>query len=233
MKTTLIVPALNELEGLKKVMTRVPRVDQTVVLVGKPILDDTIAWTKAQGYDVFLGEENLWYGYRNLFLSGIIKGEVVITFSPDGNSIPETVLPLLEKIESGYDMVIASRYLNGAISEDDTKLTSFGNKVLTGIVNLRSGFRYTDALVMYRAYRIEIVNQLGLLEPLTLTQRVLARMTGLYSWEPSLSIRAGRVPLRVAEIPANEPIAFRKRRQNTFVHGLAIGTQIIQEEWFR
>ena len=34
---------------------------------------------------------------------------------------------LLEKMEEGYDMVIASRYLDAAKSEDDDWLTGFGN----------------------------------------------------------------------------------------------------------
>ena len=231
MKTTLIVAALNELEGLKVVMPKVRKewCDQTIVLLGKPVLDDSIEWSKSQGYDVFLGEKNLWHGYRNLFASGIVRGNVVVTFSPDGNSLPEAIPQLVAKMSEGYDMVIASRYLGNAVSEDDTRLTALGNRVLTRLVNCRSSFHYTDALVMFRAYRTSLVNQLGFDKPLTLLQKCLTRLTGLYSWEPSLSIRAGRAKLRVAEIPASEPEALRERRQNTFVHGLAIATQIISE----
>ena len=41
----------------------------------------------------------------------MIKGDVIIPFSPDGNSIPEDIPKLIEKINEGFDMVIASRYL--------------------------------------------------------------------------------------------------------------------------
>lgn len=231
MNTTLIVPSLNELEGLKVVMPLVmPEwCEQTVILVGRPILDDTISWAKSMGYDVFIGEKDLWNGYRNLFRSGIVKGDVVVTFSPDGNSPPEAVPRLLSKMEEGYDMVIASRYLGDASSDDDTRLTAIGNRVLTWIVRRRSKFPYTDALVMFRAYRAALVRHLEFDKAPTLLQKYLAKLTGLYSWEPSLSIRAGKRGLRVAEIPVDEPKAFRERRQNTFVHGLAIATQIALE----
>lgn len=234
MKTTLIVCTLNELEGLKQIMPQIKPewYDQVIMLIGKPIKDNTIEWCKEQGHEAFIGEVDLWSGYRNLFNSDIVRGDIVITFSPDGNSIPEVIPQLTEAMEI-HDLVIASRYLDHARSEDDTRLTRLGNWLLTRLVNLRSGFQYTDALVMYRAYRVSLVKQLGFLDEPTWLQRQLMKLTGLYSWEPSMAIRAGKIPLRIAEIPASEPRAFRERRQNTFKHGLAILTQIIHESWFR
>lgn len=234
MKTTLIVCTLNELDGLKKIMPQIKPewYDQLIMLVGKPIKDNTLWWCKEQGYETFVGEVNLWDGYRKLFNLGTVKGDIAITFSPDGNSIPEVIPQLIEAMKD-KDLVIASRYLDGASSEDDTQLTRFGNWLLTKLVNLRSGFKYTDALVMYRAYRTKIIKDLGFLDKPTWLQRQLIKLTGLYSWEPSMAIRAGKIPLRIGEIPANEPKASRERRQNTLVHGFAILTQIIHEGWFR
>jgi hypothetical protein len=126
-------------------------------------------------------------------------------------------------------MVIASRYLDGASSEDDTRLTAIGNWGLTRLINTSGRFKYTDALVMFRAYRKNIIEQLGFTRPMNGLQQRLAKMTGLYSWEPSLSIRANRAGMRISEIGASEPKAFRERRQNTLVHGTAIGTQILHE----
>ena len=231
LKTTLIVPALNELEGLKTIMPLIKPewCDQTIILVGKPILDDTVAWSESQGYDVFVGEWGLWNGYRNLFASGLVRGDVIVTFSPDGNSLPEVIPQLVQKIKDGYNMVIASRYLGNATSDDDTRLTALGNRVLTWLVNRRGSFHYTDALVMFRAYKVDIASQLDFDRPLTPLQKCLTKLTGLYSWEPSLSIRTSRASLRIAEIPASEPPALRERRQNTFIHGLAILTQITSE----
>jgi hypothetical protein len=50
----------------------------------------------------------------------------MMTFSPDGNSVPELILQLRIKMEEGYDMVIVSRYLGEAASEDDDSITGFG-----------------------------------------------------------------------------------------------------------
>lgn len=235
MKTTLVIVELNELEGMK---TFVPQInkdwyDQIIVLVGQPMLDNSLEWCKEKNIQTFIGERDVWNGYRNLFLSGLIEGEIVITTSPDGNSPPIFIPVIKEKLEQGYDMVIASRYLPPAISLDDTVLTKIGNKVLTGLINLRSYYHYTDALVIYRGYRTEIIKKLGFTEELNNFQWFLTGCSNLYGWESSMSIRAGRAGLNIAEIPASEPKSYRERRQNTFGHGFVIISQILQEEFFR
>ena len=64
----------------------------------------------------------------------------------------------MEKIHEGADLVIASRYLAGAKSEDDDLMTGFGNWVFRTLINLllnpqRGTLRLTDPLVMLRAHR--------------------------------------------------------------------------------
>jgi len=82
---------------------------------------------------------------------------------------------------------------------------------------------------MYRGFTVDIVEDLGLLDEPNWLQKKLIKLTNLYSYEPSMAIRAGRDRLRVTEIPSCEPKAYRERRQNTFVHGFAILTQIVHE----
>jgi glycosyltransferase involved in cell wall biosynthesis len=231
MKVTIIVPSLNELEGLKTYLPQIKRewYDQIIVLIGRPTKDNSIGWCITNGYNVFMGEENLWEGYTNLFKSGCVLGDVVVTLSPDGNSVIDAIPKLIDKINEGYDLVIASRYLNRNKSKDDTKLTAIGNGVLTELVNIGNDFRYTDALVMYRAYRKDIIIKLGLTSNYNWLQKKLIKMTGLYSYEPSMAVRAMKAKLKIAEIYADEPPANRERRQNTFVHGLAILTQVLME----
>ena len=83
----------------------------------------------------------------------MVTGDVVLTFSPDGNSIPEVIPQLVKKMEGGYDLVIASRYLDDAKSEDDDIFTGLGNWLYTKSINILHGGRFTDALVIFRAYK--------------------------------------------------------------------------------
>jgi glycosyltransferase involved in cell wall biosynthesis len=233
---TLIVVALNELEGMKKIMPQINRewYDQLIVLDGGST-DGSIEWYFQNGYEYYVQRnKGCWEGYRELFNSGRVKGDIAITFSPDGNSAPQFISRLARKMEIGnYDMVIASRYMPPAVSLDDTWLTKIGNRIFTGIINLRSGYQYMDSLVIYRAFRTSIVKELGFDKELTRLQRKLSKASNLYGWESSMSIRAGRASLRIGEIPASEPKAFRERRQNTFKHGLVVLTQIVHEAWCR
>jgi glycosyltransferase involved in cell wall biosynthesis len=231
---TLVVPTLNEINGLKTIMPQIKRewVDQIIILDGKST-DGSLEYCKQQGYEVFIQDKpGMWHAYRELYLSGMIKGDIVVTFSPDGNSIPDSVPSLIRRISSGFDMVIGSRYLDGHDSPDDTPLTKIGNKIFTGMCNLACGYKYTDALVMLRAYRKDIIEKLGFLDEPNWLQRQLIKMSPLYGWESSLSIRAKKRGYLVSELYAIEPKAFRKRRQSTLVHGFVIGTQILHE-WMR
>jgi len=231
MKVTIIVPSLNEEKGLREYLPQIKKewYDQLIVLLGEPRTDNSEQWCIDNGLELFYGTENMWEGYTNLFRSRAIKGDVIITLSPDGNSVIDAIPKLIDKINEGYDLVIASRYLNRNKSKDDTKLTAIGNGVLTELVNIGNDFRYSDALVMYRAYRKEIVHQLKLDRRYNWLQRQLIGMSGLYSYEPSMAVRAMKAKLKIAEIYADEPKANRERRQNTFVHGFVILTQILME----
>lgn len=238
-KTTLIIPTLNELMGVKAIMPKVKPewCDQVIVLDGKST-DGTVELARQMGYEIYTQKEaGLWNGFRELFLSGMVKGDIIVTFSPDGNSVPEGI-PILSKIVEllDYDIVIASRYALGASSLDDTPITRFGNWLFTSLINLLCRDKYTDALVMFRAYKREVVETLGFLDETPKTHRWLQKISGLSSWEPPMSIRASKAGLRVAEIPIMEPPnvnGYGKRRVRWVKHGFILLAQILYEGCIR
>lgn len=204
MKTTLLVMTLNEINGMKAIMPRVKRewCDQIIIVDGGSI-DGTIEWAKEQGYFVYVQKQK---GFRHAYTEVLpyIEGDVVITFSPDGNSIPELIPELINKMKEGYDMVIASRYLGGAKSEDDDIITAFGNWLFTRTVNILHGGHYTDAMVIYRAYNKQLIYDLELNKDdgFAMAERLFRTKV---SWEPLLSVRAAKRKLKIAEIPGDEP----------------------------
>jgi len=204
MKTTLLMPTLNEVEGLRAIMPRVrPEwVDQILVADGGST-DGTLEYARAAGYDVFVQQRP---GIRQAYTEALprVRGDVVITFSPDGNSIPELIPALIAKMREGYDMVIVSRYAPGAKSEDDDWITAFGNAMFTWLINRLHGAHYTDAMVIYRAWRKELYGLLDLDkdESFRTEERLFCTRVGI---EPLLSVRAAKRRLRCAEIPGDEP----------------------------
>jgi glycosyltransferase involved in cell wall biosynthesis len=206
MKTTLFIPTRNEIDAMRVIMPQIDRswVDQ--ILVVDDSTDGTADYARSQGYEVI---EQKGKGLRWAFIEGFphVRGDWVITFSPDGNSIPAAIPSLIEKMKEGYDMVIASRYLPPAKSEDDDLMTGFGNWLFTHSINLLHGRSwgrpYTDAMVMYRAYRTTLFYELDLdKEESYAPEKWFGTILGI---EPLLSIRAAKRRLQIAEIPFDEP----------------------------
>jgi glycosyltransferase involved in cell wall biosynthesis len=204
MKVTLLIPTLNEEIGMKTVMPKVKKewVDQILVVDGKS-KDKTVEVARQMGYDVVIQETP---GIRGAYMDALphIKGDVILTFSPDGNSIPELIPACINKLKEGYDMVIVSRYAEGAKSYDDDAVTSFGNKMFTTFINVFHRARYTDAMVIYRAYYTRMIKELDLDKDESFETEERLFKTKI-SWEPLLSIRAAKRKLKVCDIPGDEP----------------------------
>lgn len=232
MKVSLIVPTLNEIDGMKAIMPKVDKswYDQLIILDGGST-DGTIEYAKKQGYFVYVQKQK---GFRHAYVEVLdyVEGDVFLTFSPDGNSIPELIPPLVEKMKEGYDMVIASRYLGSAKSEDDDLVTGFGNWLFTKTVNVLHGGHYTDAMVIYRAYRTQMIRDLELDkdEGYALPEKLFATNIG---WEPLLSVRAAKRKLRITEIPGDEPPRIGgERKLQVLKWGAAYYFQFLREVFF-
>ena len=232
MKTTLIVMTLNEVNGMRAIMPQIHPdwCDQIIILDGGST-DGTIEYAREQGYFVY---EQKQRGIRFAYLEVLpyIEGDVVITFSPDGNSIAELLPDLIAKMKEGYDMVIVSRYLDNAKSEDDDIVTGFGNWLFTRTVNLLHGGKYTDVMVMYRAYKTQLIYDLALDkdESYALPEKLFST---IISWEPLLSVRALKRKLKVGEIPGDEPPRIGGERKLQIIRwGAAYYFQFIRELWF-
>jgi len=204
MKVTLLVPTLNEVTGMKEIMPKIKRewVDQILIVDGQST-DGTIEYAKSQGYDVVVQKKK---GMRHAYMEALphVTGDVILTFSPDGNSIAELIPECLEKMREGYDMVIVSRYADGAKSYDDDVVTSFGNWLFTTLISLIHGAHYTDAMVIYRAYRKDLISELDLDKDSSYEFEEKLFKTNI-SWEPLLSIRAAKRKLKTIDIPGDEP----------------------------
>jgi len=204
MKVTLLIPTLNEIDGIKAVMPLIkPEWYDQLLFVDGQSTDGTLEHIQKMGYP-FVVQQKM--GMRHAYMEALphITGDVILTFSPDGNSIPELIPACIAKMKEGYDMVIVSRYAEGAKSYDDDAVTAFGNKMFTTFINILHGAHYTDAMVIYRAYKKSLITDLDLDkdESYSLEEKLFKTRI---SWEPLLSIRAAKRKLKVADIPGDEP----------------------------
>src|SRR5262245_6306571 len=162
MKVTILALTLNEIDGVKVILPRIDRswYDQLIVVDGGST-DGTVEWCRENGYDVFVQtRKGIRFGYFDVFPT--TTGDIILTLSPDGNCDPTWIPALISEIRGGADIAIGSRYIGDATSDDDDVVTAFGNWLFTHTVNLLFRAKFTDVMVIYRAFRRSVIPRLGL-----------------------------------------------------------------------
>jgi glycosyltransferase involved in cell wall biosynthesis len=232
MKVTILALTLNEIDGVKAILPSIDRTwyDQLIVVDGGST-DGTIEWCREHGYEVLVQRRK---GIRYAYLEVLprIVGDIVLTLSPDGNCPPEWIPSLIDEVRSGADLAIGSRYLGPARSQDDDLVTAFGNWLFTRTVNLLHGGRYTDAMVIYRAFRRSLIYglDLDLDRSYALPERLFRTVI---SWEPLMSVRAAKRGMKVVELPVGEPPRIGGNRKLQILRwGAAYYFQFWRELWF-
>lgn len=235
MVCTLLALTLNEIDGVRAIMPQVDAyrrsgiIDQILVVDGGST-DGTIEWCRANGLEVYVQRRK---GIRFAYLEtlSMLRGDVILTISPDGNCPPDSIPALLEKMAEGYDLVIGSRYLGDAESQDDDIVTGFGNWLFTRTINLLHGARYTDAMVIYRAFNRQLIYDLDLDKDES--YRLPERLFGtVISWEPLMSVRAAKARKRIGEVAVGEPPRIGGHRKlQIFRWGAAYYFQFWRELW--
>ncbi|MEO5360872.1 MAG: glycosyltransferase family 2 protein [Nitrospirota bacterium] len=234
MKVALLIPTFNEIIGLRQIMPMIKRewVDEIVFVDGNST-DGTIDYIRENNYTLFLEKVP---GVRRAMIEAIrsVTSDVLITFSPDGNCLPELIPKLVDKMREGYDMVIVSRYADGAKSYDDNIITGFGNWLFTNTINFLHGGSYTDVMGIYRAYKKELVSSLDLDKDITYTTPEKLFRTRLF-WEPILSTRAAKRKLKITEIAGDEPKRIGgEAKLQTIKWGAAYMYQVLRDKvWWK
>lgn len=209
MKITLLILTFNEIEGMRVIM---PQIDSgwcdEILIVDGGSTDGTIEYARENGFPLVVQEQP---GLGNAYLEGLrrVTGDAVITFSPDGNSDPARIPDLIAEIKKGHDIAIVSRYLDWAKSEDDDMVTAFGNWMFTRLFNILYSRNITDLLVIFRAFRMNLVADLDV------DHKAIA-------WQTQLMCRAAKQGKSIVEIPGDEPPRIGgARKMNPIRNGLA------------
>lgn len=221
MKVTLLIPTFNEIEGMRAIMPKIQRewVDQILIIDGGSV-DGTIEYAKENGYFVVIQKaKGLFNAYREAL--DYATGDIIMTFTPDGNSVPELIPDLIKKMSKGYDMVVVSRYLDGAKSYDDDIVTAFGNWMFTAMINFFFGSHYTDTLVGFRAWKKDLF-------------KLTKGNVNIKSFEPFSVIKCAKLKLKVTEIPGDEPKRIGGvRKPRPLINGAQVLWAIIVELFIR
>ncbi len=158
---SIIIPTLNEVECIEMVLNQIPEhLKESVLVVDGHSTDGTAELVKKLGYPLISQPGK---GFGDGLLAGVrqVKGDVLVFLLADNSQNPKDIPLLLKKIEDGYDFVMASRYLPGSGSEDNTIIRGIGNRVLTFLFNKRHKVHFSDVLYFMLAMRKEIFEEIN------------------------------------------------------------------------
>ncbi|RPJ59672.1 MAG: glycosyltransferase family 2 protein [Acidobacteria bacterium] len=110
LKITVVIPCLNEEQGIGKVLGKMPRFVDEVVVVDNCSTDQTASIARQMGAKVI--QENV-RGYGRAYKTGLMhaQGDIVVTLDGDHSYPVDALSYLLEAlINSGVSFVSASRF---------------------------------------------------------------------------------------------------------------------------
>lgn len=153
MDLSIIIPAKNEAEGLRKTLpvlrARFPAVELIVVDDGST--DDTAAVAGQHGARVVSSPYSMGNGAAIKRGARAASGTVIVFMDGDGQHDPEHIPLLLERIEAGFDMAVAARDRNGQATVGRGLANGFYNR----LASLMTGFKVLDLTSGFRAVRAD------------------------------------------------------------------------------
>lgn len=189
---SVVIPAKNEgaTVGLLVEQIRAGWPAAEIVVVDDGSSDDTGAAAIASGARVVRHPESLGNGAAVKSGARAARGRVICFMDADGQHDPEDIASLLEKLESGYDMVVGARRSNSQASVG--RLVA--NGVYSRFASLVSGRRIPDLTSGFRVVRAELFRRFLHLLPNGFSYPTTVTMAFLRSGYPVgfVPIRAGR-----------------------------------------
>ena len=190
MRTSAVIPALDEEEAIAAVIRAIPaQLVSEIVVVDNGSTDGTAAHAAAAGARVVREPRR---GYGRACRAGVEAvsplADVVVFLDGDGSDCPAAMAALLAPLEAGtHDFVIGSR-TRGAREPGSMNAGQLLAGALAGaLVRLRYGVRYSD-MCPFRAIRRQALLDLGLREE-------------TYGWNLEMQMKAARRGLRILEVP--------------------------------
>lgn len=164
---SIVIPLFNEQDNLKALHQSLCQVlrgigkPYEIIYVDDGSTDSSLQILKdLQTHDphVLIVEFSRNFGQHSAIFAGFdqTRGQIVVTLDADLQNPPEAIQALVEKIEAGYDVV-------GGWREDrqDPFFRRAASWLVNRLISWSTGVRLRDYGCMLRAYRHDIVQQIG------------------------------------------------------------------------
>ena len=152
MRISLILPAKNEAEGLRRTLPGVRQLlpDAEVIVVDDGSTDDTAAVAREYGARVLSSPYSMGNGAAIKRGARSASGDVFVFMDADGQHNLNCIAGLLAKLDEGYDMVVGARGWDGQANVGRGLANGLYNRLASWMTNhyvadLTSGFRAVRA----------------------------------------------------------------------------------------
>ena len=160
----IIIPAYNEEGSIQSVVNNIIQnySQYDYVIINDGSKDQTSAISHAKGYNIVDLPVNL--GLAGAFQTGLRyayeKGyKKAVQFDADGQHLPEYISVLEEMIDSGYEMVIGSRFVT---EKRENSLRMLGNTLISGAIKLTTGKTINDPTSGMRMFSENLIKEFAL-----------------------------------------------------------------------
>lgn len=189
---SVVVPALNEEDGIDWVLQHIPSWVHEVVLVDGLSTDLTEAVARTMRPDIVVVHQRQ-RGKGAALRAGFAaaSGDIVVMMDADGSTDPRELSRFVDALDAGADFVKGSRHLDGGGSVDLTLLRHMGNRGFVLLANLLCQSQFTDLCYGYCAFWRRHVD-------------VLALTADGFEIETQLVLNAVAAGLKIEEVPSFE-----------------------------
>ena len=211
MKITIGIPAYNEEKNIAKIIIKLKKITDSIIVCDDGSSDMTSEIAKNLGVIVISHKKNMGYGaaIRTIFeKSAEIGSDILVTFDADGQHRIEDVSKVLHPLEnSEADIVIGSRFLGKQSNVPNYR--KLGIKVITQVTNSSIKTKLTDSQSGFRAYSKQVLSKISLSEiGMGISTEIL--------------IKASSEGLRITEVPITILYSGDTSTHNPVSHGTSV-----------
>ncbi len=221
MKSSVVIPTLNEEENLPSLLNEITKIEQIdeIIVVDGYSEDKTSEIAKKYNCKILYDNK----GKGSALRKGLKKaeGDIVICIDADNSMLTKEIPLLIAGIDTGYDICMGSRFIQGGGTEDMSFTRKLGNKFFVKMVNFLWKKNYSDLCYGYRSFKKSSIDKLDLKED-------------GFGIETEISIKAAKKKLKVLEVPSYENARrFGDGKLRTVSDGWKIFKTIISEAFER
>jgi glycosyltransferase involved in cell wall biosynthesis len=217
-RVSVVIPTLNEADNLPHVLPAIPAWVHEIVLIDGGSEDGTIDVAKQLRDDLVIIQD-LTPGKGAALRRGFAAatGDIIVMIDADGSMDPGEIPRFVGALVGGADFAKGSRFCHGGGTTDMQWYRRVGNAVLTRMVRLGFGGRYSDLCYGYNAFWTRTVERLEL-------------DADGFEIETLMNIRALRANLAITEVPSFESERlFGASHLNTVTDGWRVLKTIVRE----